>query len=295
MSIQTLVGFALTVSIFLGVLAIGIRVAAADLPYVLSRPSRLARSLLAMNVLYPIVAVMVCKVFSLHPAVVVALVTLAIAPVGAMFSQAMLPLVTPGHAAYARGLFFASTVLSVILTPLAVEVIEATFGGSAHVNPLAVAKVVVGGVLLPLGLGVAIARWQPGARAWVPTIQKTSSIVLLVCGVVIIAAAWSLMTSVLREGTTTAIVLMTLIGLAIGHVLGGTDEDDRTVLAFATVSRHPGVALVVAGLTDQPLAPVAALLAVLVTELAVIPYKMWRKRLHTAGPPGAMRPHTRAH
>src|SRR5262247_635659 len=144
MSLQSLIGLGFTVSIFLGVLAVGMRVAPADLRYLWDRPARLFRSLLAMIVVAPIVAVLACKVFSLHPAVVVALVTLAIAPVGAMFSQAMLPLVTPGHAAYARGLFFASTVLSVILTPLAVEVIEATFGGSAHVNPLAVAKVVVG-------------------------------------------------------------------------------------------------------------------------------------------------------
>jgi hypothetical protein len=32
------------------------------------------------------------------------------ARLGALFSQAMLPLVAPWHAAYARGLFFASTV-----------------------------------------------------------------------------------------------------------------------------------------------------------------------------------------
>jgi len=102
--------------------------------------------------------VMVCKMFSLHPAVIVALVTLAIAPVGALFSQAMLPLVTPGHFAYARGLFFASTVLSIALTPLAVELIQVIFGGDVHVDPLAVAKVVVGSVLVPLGIGFAIAQ-----------------------------------------------------------------------------------------------------------------------------------------
>jgi predicted Na+-dependent transporter len=105
-----LIGLALTVSIFLAVLAVGMRVAPGDLPYLLSKPWRLVRSLLAMNVLGPILAVIICRMFSLHGAVIVALVTLAIAPVGALFSQAMLPLVAPGHAAYARGLFFASTV-----------------------------------------------------------------------------------------------------------------------------------------------------------------------------------------
>jgi BASS family bile acid:Na+ symporter len=89
--------------------------------------------------------------------------------------------------------------------------------------------------------------------------------------------------SVMRQGTLTAIVIITLLGLAIGHLLGGPDEDDRTVLAFATVSRHPGVAVAVASLTDQPLAPVGVLLAVIVSELAVVPYKRWRKSLRTGG------------
>jgi BASS family bile acid:Na+ symporter len=95
------------------------------------------------------------------------------------------------------------------------------------------------------------------------------------------------MASVFRQRTLTAIVLLTLMGLAIGHVLGGPDEDDRTVLVFAMVSRHPGVTIVVASLTDQPLAPIGVLLAVLVSEVAVVPYKLWRKGRRAAGPAAA--------
>lgn len=297
MSIQSLIMLGLTLSIFLTVLTIGVQAAPADLRCVFSRPSQLARSLLAMNVLGPIVAVAVCKIFSLHPAVIVALVTLSVAPVGALFSKAMLPLVAPDHQAYARGLFFASTVLSVILTPLAVEVIRMIFGGEVHVGPLAVAEVVVGSVLLPLGLGLAIGRWRPAARRWIPAIQKASGLVLLICVVPIIVGAWPLMASVVREGTLAAIIIIALIGLAVGHFLGGPDEDDRTVLAFATVSRHPGVAIAIASLTDQPLAPVGVLLAVLVSGLAVVPYKRWRKRLRGAGagPAGHRPPPAGAH
>jgi len=36
------------------------------------------------------------------------------------------------------------------------------------------------------------------------------------------------------------------IGLAVGHLLGGPAREDRSVLALATASRHPGVALAVA-------------------------------------------------
>src|SRR5262249_34072978 len=152
------------------------------------------------SVLAPIVAAVVCRAFALHPAVAVALVTLTIAPVGALFPQGMLPLVAPGRGAYAYGLFFASTVLSVVLTPLAVEVVNLIVGGDVHVDPLAVAQVVASSVLLPLGIGLAVGRWCPTARRWIPALQKVSSLVLLVCAVVLIAGARSFMASVVREG-----------------------------------------------------------------------------------------------
>ncbi len=286
MHIQSLIIAGITLSIFLTVLSIGMRVTLGDLQCVLSRPSRLVRALLAMNVLLPIVTIIVCKTVSLHPAVIVALVTLSVAPVNAMFSKSMLPLISPSNRAYARGVFFASTVLTVIVTILAVEVIQWLFGDGkiVHVSPLTVAKVVISSVLLPLGIGLALGYWRPATRNWVPAIQKVSGMVLLICAIPIIVGAWPLMASLVREGTLTAIVIVSLIGLAVGHVLGGPEEDHRTVLAFATVSRHPGVAVAIASLTDQPLAPVGVLLAVLVSELAVIPYKTWRKRLRAARP-----------
>jgi BASS family bile acid:Na+ symporter len=281
--LPTLIISGISLSIFLQVLTVGMRVEPADLKYLLSKPARLARPLFVMMILAPLVAVLVCKTFSLHPAVIVALTTLSVAPVAALFSQNMLPLVAPGRAAYARGLFFASTVLSVLLTPLAVELIQALFGkGEAvHVSPLAVAKVVVGSVLVPLGIGLAIGRWRSTTRRWIPAIQKVSGIVLLVCSLGQIAVAWTFMGPLMREGTLTAIALITLIGLVAGHWLGGPDEDDRTVLAFASMSRHPGVAVAVASLTDQPLAPVAVLLTALLGELVAVPYKRWRKKRRT--------------
>jgi BASS family bile acid:Na+ symporter len=97
--------------------------------------------------------------------------------------------------------------------------------------------------------------------------------VLGVCLAERLAVTWSYLGLVIREGTLTAIVVITLLGLLVGHVLGGPDEDDRTVLAFATVSRHTGVAMAVASLTDQPLAPLGVLLATPVGEVAVAPYK----------------------
>jgi BASS family bile acid:Na+ symporter len=290
-----LIVIALKTSIFLAVLALGMRATPADLRYLLSNPSRLVRSLVAMNILVPIITVIVCRIFSLHPAVIVGLVTLSVAPVGALFSQSMLPLVTPGGGSYAHGLFFASTVLSIILTPLAAEFIRVIIGGDVHVNPLVIAQVVAGSVLVPLGVGLAVGRWWPAARQWAGGIQKVSFLMLLASFMVILALTWSYMGSVIRQGTLAAIAILALIGIAVGHFLGGPQEDDRTVLAFATVSRHPGVAIAIANLTDQPLAPVGVLLAFIVSQIAAVPYKRWRRRLRTAGPAAAGREPTGAH
>ena len=285
MTIQGLVTFGLTISVFLAVLGIGTQVALADLYSLLRQPRRLIRSLFAMYVLAPVITVVVCRLFALHPAMIVALVTLTVAPVGALFSQAMLPLVTPGRAAYARGLFFASTVLSVVLTPLVVEVIQAIRGADIHISPISIAEIVVGSVLLPLGIGLALGRWRPRSQRWVPTIQKASSTILVLCQLGLILGALPLTIEAFREGTLMAVAMIGFLALTAGHLLGGPDEDDRTVLAFATASRHPGVAGAVASLTDQPLAPVVLLLAVVLIELAVVPYKLWRKRMRTIGDP----------
>lgn len=289
MEFQSLVVTGITLSVFLQVLTVGMKVEPADLKYLLSKPVRLARALLAMMILAPLTAVLICKTFSLHPAVIVALTTLSVAPVGALFSQAMLPLVAPGEFSYARGLFFASTLLSIFLTPLAVELIQALFGAdkAVHISPLAVAKIVIGSVLVPLGIGLLIGRQRPGLRKWIPALQKVSGLVLLVCSLAFVAGAWTLMGSLLREGTLLAIAIITLVGLAVGHWLGGPGEDDRTVLAFATMSRHPGVAVAIASLTDQPLAPIAVLLTALVGKLVSAPYKKWRGKRRDSPQAGA--------
>ena len=122
MSMQALLLFALQASIFLTVLTTGMNTSGADLRNVFGNPPRLVRALLTLNVLGPIVTVLVCRMFSLHPAVIVGLVTLAVAPIGNLFAKTMTALIGLERASYARGLFFASAVLSVVLTPLAVEV-----------------------------------------------------------------------------------------------------------------------------------------------------------------------------
>ena len=65
MNLQALTVGAFGITIFLAVLTEGMIVTRADVAYLFSKPVRLVRTILAMNVLGPIVAVIVCRLFAL--------------------------------------------------------------------------------------------------------------------------------------------------------------------------------------------------------------------------------------
>ena len=98
----------------------------------------------------------------------------------------------------------------------------------------------------------------------------------------ILFTAWPAIASLIGNGTVVAIAAFILAGLAAGHLLGGPDPDDRTVLAFCTAFRHPGVAIAIAGANfpGQKLVSAAVLLYLLVSAVVSIPILAWRRRQH---------------
>jgi len=70
------------------------------------------------------------------------------------------------------------------------------------------------------------------------------------------------------------------IGLIVGHLLGGPDPRDCVVLALATASRHPGVALAIAAANfPQEKRVLGAILLYLLISLVVsVAYLAWRRR-----------------
>jgi BASS family bile acid:Na+ symporter len=91
MTAAEVVGLALRTSIFLIVFSLGLRATHADVLYLLSRPGRLSRSLLAMNVIMPLVAVGLSLAFNLHPAVKTALVTVLLPLVAGILARRLAP------------------------------------------------------------------------------------------------------------------------------------------------------------------------------------------------------------
>jgi BASS family bile acid:Na+ symporter len=150
----------------------------------------------------------------------------------------------------------------------------------------AVAGLMVTTILIPLVTGMAVRLVRPRFAAdLVRPLAIVADGVLAVAALAIVVAAWPQVMSLVGDGTVAVFVAFVLVALAAGHILGGPNPDDRTVLAVATATRHPGVAMAIAttNFPGQRLPAAAVLLYLLVSAVVFVPYAYWRKHQHSAG------------
>jgi bile acid:Na+ symporter, BASS family len=217
------------------VIALGLQVRPGDLLSLVRRPGQLLRSLLAENVIMPIVAAMLAAAFHLHPAVQIALVALALSPV-----PPRLPKKEPkadGTPPFALGLLVVDGLFAIVFVPIALLVIGPIFAIPLHLSPGRVAQIVLVTVLGPLCIGLAIRCVAPPlAERIAGPLSLAATVALVAATVAIMATAWPAIVSLLENGTLVALVGFIVIGLAAGHFLGGPDPADRTGLALSTAS-----------------------------------------------------------
>jgi len=279
MNLQTLIPIVLQASILLSVFAIGLKASAQDATYLFRRPGKLARALLAMNVLMPVFVVVLISIFSLSPAVRIALVALSVSPIPPLLPNKMVK--AGGTDSYAIGLLIAVGLLAIIFVPFAVEIIERVRQVPLQMTAASIATLIFVTTMLPLGLGVAVHSFVPAlAERLAKPIAQIAGIGLLACVVAILFAAAPAIWTLVGNGTVIALAAFVLFGLTIGHFLGGPEPENRTSLALSTASRHPGIALALAqaNFPEQKLAMAAVLLYLLVNAIVAIPYLLWTKR-----------------
>lgn len=266
-------------SVFLTVLGLGLAATWNDANYLTRHPALLARSLLSMFVVMPIICLCAALLFHLPPAIKVALVALAISPVPPLLPQK--ELMAGGHGAYAISLVSLAAVLSIVYVPIITSLFADWFHHPAEVSTGAVATIVLTTILVPLALGMAIRVWMPSLaeRAAKPVGLIGVTLVFLCC-LPLIIRLWPLITSFFGDGTLLMLALITLLGTAVGHFFGGPDSWNRTVLGLSTSARHPAVAIAAAtsAVEEGRLALAAVVLYVLVVTVVTVPYVLWSKR-----------------
>jgi bile acid:Na+ symporter, BASS family len=273
----------LKVSIVLTVMAIGLKATFSEAIFLFQRPKRLFRSFLSMNIVMLVFAVLVVAVFNLHPAVEMALVAVALAPVPPILPNKILK--AGGTEAYALGLLVVAAVLSIVFVPLLLAILARLVNRPLGMPPLEVAKAVSSTVVVPLLVGMAIRALAPGfSEKIVKPLALIATIMLMLAGLVLMAATWPTVWSLIGNGSILAMAAFAVVGLAAGHLLAGPPIENRAVLALCTTSRHPGIALAIAhtNFAQPKLVMPAILLYVLVATIVTIPYLQWVRRKHSA-------------
>ncbi len=284
----TLILWLMRASLFLSVLALGMRATPQDAMHVLRRPEPLARALLALNGVMALFAVILVVAFDFRPAVKVALVALAVSPVPPIFPIRALR--AGGSGNYTLGLLVAAAVASVVLVPLSMEVLEELFRIPLRMSVLTIATLATLTILLPLAAGIVLHRLLPkfAERAALPLAVAALALVGIASIPVLIAARHTLL-ALIGNGTLAAFVAFAAVGLLVGHVLGRPEGNDRRVLALATASRHPAIAIaiVTTNFPTQPQAPAAVMLYFMVSALVSAIYVVWQRRKVSRLPPPA--------
>ena len=280
MDLATLVSMAVQASVCLIVFSLGLGSTQEDALYLLRRPRQLVRSLLSMNVVMPLVAAGLAAAFDFPAALNISLVALAVSPVPPILPMRQLR--AGGRAPYAVGLLMAAALLAIVFIPLALKLIALGFGKEAHVPEAAVARLVAITVLMPIAAGIVVRRRAPAFAARAARPISLGALALLgVIVVLLLIRAWRPAVSLIGDGHVLAIAAFVAIGLIVGHLLGGPDPRDRVVLALATASRHPGVALAIAAANfpQEKMVMGAILLYLLISLIVSVAYLAWRRRV----------------
>jgi len=224
--------------------SIGLRVSGGELLGILRNRALFVRTLLANCVLIPALGFLLIHVFPLTPDASVGILLLAAipgTPIALQFTRQ-----AKSRLAFAAGMTFVLSLVSLAMTPLAIEIAPRAAQRSERPLLMLVTNIALY-IALPLVLGLWAARRLPKAapRFVLPLgILATLAFLLLM---------WE--TRLLRRqafdtirggGAVAAMAILLLVSMLIGWLIGGPDRESRRVLATATSMRSVVVVLYVA-------------------------------------------------
>ena len=280
------------ISIMLIVFATGMSGRRGDLVMLLREPWLLLRSLVAMLVVAPLLAVLLASTLHLPMSVKIAAVMMAVSPVPPFLPKKAIK--AGGSQSYVISLLAMSALVSIVTTPLSLQLLDDLFDMSMHIPRIEIARPLLATVLLPLVAGLLFARVAPRLSAsWTRIVSAAGTLLLAAAVLPQLVSLAPALRELVGNGTLLAIAAYALCTLFIGHLLGGPVEENRSVLALCTATRHPFIAIVLiqANFSADKLAVPAVFMALIVTSIASVPYvRMRRARYARAVPQSAPLP-----
>ncbi len=276
MDLKSLVMLVFKLSLLLTVFGFGLQSTISDVLYLVRRPGLLARSLLAMFVVMPVVVVVLVRVFNAPRTVEIVLVALAISPVPPLLPKKVRK--AGANTAYGLGLMTTASLLSIAIVPLWAYLLGRYFERPFEMAPSKIAGIVIQAVVLPLITGLVIERFLPSVADRIDKPARIIAGVLLgAATLVLVGSSLPALWRLIGGGTLAMMAAFIVIGLATGHLLAGPVSDHEGVLTPATAARHPGIAfaLVSANYPGEQFGG-TILLYLIVSAIVCLPYTRWQ-------------------
>ena len=228
---------------------LGLSLTAADFQRLLKHPKAVMLALGLQVIGLPLACYAIITAFGLPPVFAIGLMLLAASPGG--ISANLFSHLVGGNVAMNISLTAVNTLLSIVTLPLIANWAIAHFAQSGQVVPMQTSKLleVIAIVLIPVLLGMAVARKAPGfSNRMEKPVKIFSAVVLAVVTVLAIAKEWgSLSTTFVQIGP--AVLLFNLVSLFAGYYLSraaGLDKPLSTAICYEIGIHNSTLAIFVA-------------------------------------------------
>ena len=228
---------------------LGLSLTAADFQRLLKHPKAVMLALGLQVIGLPLACYAIIKLFGLPPIFAIGLMLLAASPGG--ISANLFSHLFGGNVAMNISLTAVNTLLSIVTLPLIANWAIAHFAQSGQVVPMQTSKLleVIAIVLIPVLLGMAVARKAPGfSKRMEKPVKIFSAVVLAVVTVLAIAKEWSSLATTFGQ-IGPAVLLCNLVSLFAGYYLSraaGLDKPLSTAICYEIGIHNSTLAIFVA-------------------------------------------------
>ena len=211
MDMKQLVVLALQASVIATVVGFGLKTTTGDLSYLIRRPGLLLRSLVAVFVVMPAVAVLLAQLFDFSTTAERALVALSVSPMPPLLPRKESK--AGGDEHYALGLMAILALVAMVVIPLEVLVLQRVAGRPLEMASGSVVRVILISTLLPLAAGMAVRAFMPGLVGRIEKPVATIAKVLLPLAVLVLlgAAAPAILALIGNGGIVIAMVIFLIV------------------------------------------------------------------------------------
>ena len=265
-------------SVFLLVVSIGLQARFGSVFRVFSDArdrQKILGALAAMFLAVPLVAYLVVRLGAPGPTAGAVILALSIAPIAPILPRKQLKF--GGDTDWVTAFQVTGTLLSLVLAPLYLGLLSSAFGLQMDAPMSAMMKVLGLTVFVPLLIGMGLRQVLPElASRLVRPLGLAGTIILAAVALLILVGMWPALVAAASTPALPAYLVVAISGVILGPVFVRGSVSDKVPSAQAAVSRHPGVALTLAGAAlggTQPDLLANVLLFVLVATVVLAAYQ----------------------